>query len=85
MGLKWNPSVELSKQEEFVLKRLGKVRTLLPFLRRHRHELFDEAFQVELEGMYRASGAGKEPVAPALMAMATSISLQPIIIAIPSR
>lgn len=71
MGLKWNPSVELSKQEEFVLKRLGKVRTLLPFLRRHRHELFDEAFQVELEGMYRASGAGKEPVAPALMAMAT--------------
>src|SRR6185436_1510706 len=29
--------------------------------------------QAELEGMYRASGAGKEPVAPALMAMATLI------------
>jgi IS5 family transposase len=73
MGLRWNPSVELSKQEEFVLKRLGKVRTLLPFLRRHRHELFDDGFQAELEGMYRASGAGKEPVAPALMAMATLV------------
>lgn len=71
MGPRWKPAVELSKQEEFVLKRLGKVRTLLPFLRRHRHELFDDEFQRELERMYRTSGAGKEPVAPGLMAMAT--------------
>jgi hypothetical protein len=41
---------------------------LLGFLRRHRHELVDDAFQSELEAMYR--GAGKEPVAPGLMAMA---------------
>lgn len=71
MGLKWKPAVELSVQEQFILKRLGKVRTLLPFLRRHRHELLDDAFQEELERMYRKTGAGKEPVAPAVMALAT--------------
>jgi hypothetical protein len=32
--------------------------------------LFDDSFQVELESMYRDSGAGKPPVPPALMAMA---------------
>lgn len=71
MPARWTPTVELSKQEQFILKRLGKVRTLLPFLRQHRHELFDEGLQAELAGMYRASGAGKDAVSPALMAMAT--------------
>jgi len=32
-------------------------------------EIFDDAFQAELEGMYRTTGAGEEPVPPALMAM----------------
>jgi hypothetical protein len=73
MATRWKPRVELTKQEEFILKRLSKVRTLLPFLRRHRHELFDGAFQAELDSMYRQSGAGKQPVAPALMAMATLV------------
>jgi hypothetical protein len=50
------------------MKRTGK---LFAFLRRHRHELFDEAFQAELETMYRQTGAGKEPLPPARMAMAT--------------
>jgi IS5 family transposase len=71
MPARWKPAVELTKQEQFILKRLGKVRTLMPFLRRRRHELFDEAFQAELDAMYRRSGAGKEAVPPALMAMAT--------------
>lgn len=71
MPARWKPAVELTKQEQFILKRLGKVRTLLPFLRRHRHELFDEGFQTELDAMYRASGAGKDAVPPAMMAMAT--------------
>lgn len=71
MPSRWTPPVELTKQEQFILKRLGKVRTLLPFLRRHRHALFDEAFQAKLDGMYRATGAGKAAVPPALMAMAT--------------
>lgn len=50
---------------------MGQTGKLFAFLRRHRHELFDEAFQQELEGMYRKSGAGKSPVSPGLMAMAT--------------
>jgi hypothetical protein len=71
MPARWTPAVQLTKQEEFILKRLGKVRTLLPFLRRRRHELFDEAFQAELDAMYRTTGAGKQAVPPGLMAMAT--------------
>jgi hypothetical protein len=54
-----------------LLQRLEKKRKLFGFLRRHREELFDEAFQAELESMYRDTGAGKDPVAPALLAMAT--------------
>jgi hypothetical protein len=48
------------------MTRTGK---LFAFLRMHRHELFDDGFQTELEGMYRSSGEGKQPVAPALLAM----------------
>jgi hypothetical protein len=43
---------------------------LIGFLREVLHELFDNAFQTELEGMYRGTGAGKLPVPPAIMAMA---------------
>jgi IS5 family transposase len=46
------------------------VRKLFGFLRVHRHEIFDDAFQEELESMYRGTGAGKTPVPPAMMAMA---------------
>jgi len=42
---------------------------LFAFLRDHRHELFDDGFQAELEAMYRDTGAGREPVPPALLAM----------------
>jgi hypothetical protein len=67
---RWRPSVSETKQEQFLLKRLEKKRKLFGFLRRHRHELFDDEFQAELEEMYRGTGAGKEPVPPAQMAMA---------------
>ena len=71
MGLvRWQPRMERTKREEFLLKRLGRTRKLFAFLRLHRREIFDEGFQRELESMYRDSGAGKEPVTPALMAMA---------------
>ena len=66
---RWNPPVALSRQEQFLMKRLDRVRKLFGFLRLHRHELFDEAFQQELEGMYRNTNAGKVPVAPAQLAM----------------
>jgi hypothetical protein len=67
---RWTPPVALTRQEQFLLKRLGRVRKLLGFLRRHRHELFDDAFQDELAAMYRATGAGKDARPPAMMAMA---------------
>lgn len=68
---RWSPPVDLSRQEQFLMKRLDRVRKLFGFLRMHRLELFDEEFQVELEGMYRTSGAGKSPVPPAQLAMAS--------------
>jgi hypothetical protein len=55
---RWSPPVELSKQEQLLMKRLTRVRALFGFLREHRHELFDEAFQDQLESMYRTTGAG---------------------------
>lgn len=68
---RWSPPVELSKQEQLLMKRLTRVRTLFGFLRLHRHELFDEAFQEQLESMYRTTGAGDPPHPPALMCMVT--------------
>ena len=51
------------------MKRLVRTRKLFGFLRAHRHEPFDEAF--EFVSMYRDKGAGRTPVPPALLAMAT--------------
>ena len=53
---RWKPPVAPTRQEQFLLKRLDRVRKLLGFLRWHRHELFDEAFQDELASMYRSTG-----------------------------
>lgn len=66
----WNPPTEPSQREERILRRLKRTRKLFAFLRRQRHELFDEGFQKELEGMYRSTGAGSEPVPPAKMCLA---------------
>src|SRR5262245_19550528 len=68
---RWNPRQTYTKQEEWLMRRLGRTRKLFAFLRAHRHELFDDAFQAELETMYRDTGAGKPPVTPALLAMVT--------------
>jgi Transposase DDE domain/Transposase domain (DUF772) len=68
---RWSPPEELSKQEQLLMKRLTRVRALFGFLRLHRHELFDEAFQDQLESMYRTTGAGEPPHPPALMGMVT--------------
>jgi len=66
---RWNPRVPLTKQEQFLMKRLVRVRALFGFLRLHRHELFDEELQAQLLEMYRQTGAGDPPNAPAMMAM----------------
>ena len=67
----WRPSVAYTKQENVLLKRLRRTRKLFAFLRDYRHEIFDTEFQDELMSMYRESGAGKKPLAPAMLAMAT--------------
>ena len=66
---RWNPPVELSKKEQLIMKRLNRVRALFGFLRTKRHMLFDDAFQEQLEGMYRQTGAGDPPHPPAWLCM----------------
>src|SRR4051794_18528612 len=69
MSLSWSPPVETSPAEDRILSRCKKAK-LYVLLRQFRHELFDERFQSELVAMYPRRG-GKEPVAPALLAMVT--------------
>jgi len=66
---RWTPPVTLTRKEEFLLKRLSRTKKLFAFLRLHRRELFDDAFQEELETMYRQTGAGSEPLPPARLCM----------------
>ena len=66
---RWKPRIELTKREELIMKRLNRVRALFGFLRTKRHILFDDAFQEQLEGMYRQTGAGEAPHAPAMLCM----------------
>lgn len=66
---RWTPPIEPSLKEAKILKRLQRHRKLFGFLRMHRHEIFDDGFQAELEAMYRDTGAGVPPNPPALMCM----------------
>ncbi len=65
----WLPPVEASPAEQLVMKRVRRAK-LFVFLREHRHELFDEAFQGELAGMYADRARGHPPVPPAQLALA---------------
>src|SRR5438034_19272 len=65
----WHPPVELSQQEEKIVKKIKKAK-LFVFLRQHQHELFDEGFQQELAGLYKEAERGQPPVAPAMLALA---------------
>ena len=64
---RWKPATKTSPQEEILLKRCRKKRKLFAFLRETRRQLFDDAFQDELEEMYRDTGAGKDVVPPAVL------------------
>lgn len=64
----WAPPVELSAKEEQVVKRIRKAK-LFVFLRKYRHQIFDEAFQQELATLYQDSNRGQPPVTPALLAL----------------
>jgi hypothetical protein len=66
---RWKPRVELTKREQLIMKRLNRVRALFGFLRSNRHVLFDDAFQEQLEEMYRQTGAGDLPHPPAMLCM----------------
>jgi hypothetical protein len=67
---RWRPRIDYTKQEQVLRQRLTRTGKLFGFLRDCRMELFNDEFQIELESMYRDSGAGREPVPPALLAMA---------------
>jgi transposase len=66
----WRPPVEPSPAEQAVMKAVRRAR-LFVFLRQHRHELLDEAFQAELGQTYADSPKGQPPVPPAQLALAT--------------
>lgn len=67
---RWSPDAPLTKQEQMIMKRLTRVRALFGFLRQQRHVLFDDEFQDALAAMYRDTGAGDEPLPPAMLCMA---------------
>lgn len=69
----WKPASNTTKLEDRILKRLARVRKFFGFLRKHRLELIDDAFQSELMALYRDNGQGKDALAPGMMAMATLI------------
>ena len=56
----WHPSVELSSIEQTIITRIKRAK-LFVFLRYHRHELFDDAFQEELVTLYAPSLRGHPP------------------------
>jgi hypothetical protein len=66
----WSPPVEPSPVERSVIRLVRRAK-LFVFLRAHRHELFDAAFQTELAVTYVDSAKGQPPVAPARLALAT--------------
>jgi hypothetical protein len=65
----WQPPIEPSSSEQAIMKRIKRAK-LFVFLREHRHELFDAAFQQELAALYQASQRGQPPIPPAQLALA---------------
>jgi hypothetical protein len=66
----WHPPIELSQTEQAIMKRVKRAK-LFVFLREHRHEVFNAAFQEELSSLYRDSKRGQPPIPPAQLALAT--------------
>src|SRR4051794_7187677 len=65
----WQPPVPLSAQEAGVVRRIRRAK-LFVWLREHRHEVFDAAFQEELAALYKESAQGQPPIPPAQLALA---------------
>ncbi len=66
----WRSPIELSVSEQVIVKQVHRAKLFI-FLREHRHEVFNAAFQEELVGQYQDSrratsdtstaGAGDDP------------------------
>jgi hypothetical protein len=68
----WHPPVEPSSVEQTIITRIKRAKLFL-FLRHHRHEIFDDAFQDELAALYPPSLRGQPPIPPAQLALATIV------------
>ena len=66
----WHPPVAPSSAEQAVIRRIRRAK-LFVWLRQHRQDLFDDAFQAELAAAYADSPFGQPPVPPAQLALAT--------------
>jgi len=65
----WQPPVALTDQETRIVGRIRRAK-LFVWLREHRHEVFDAAFQAELAALYKESAQGQPPIPPAQLALA---------------
>jgi len=65
----WNAPVEVSSEEEQVLK-LCKKQKLWAFLRKYRHRILDDEVRTDLVRLFAPSGRGRPPVAPEQLALA---------------
>lgn len=66
----WHPPVAPSPAEQTIVRLVKRAKHFV-FLREHRHELVDDAFQTELGTIYTDSPFGQPPVPPAQLALAT--------------
>jgi len=66
----WHPPVALLPCEQTIITQIKRAR-LFVFLRHHRYEICDEAFQEELAALYAPSLRGHPPISPAPLALAT--------------
>ena len=64
----WHPPVELLCAEQTIITCIKRAK-LFVFLRYHRHELFNDAFQEELATLYTPSLRGQPPIPPAQLAV----------------
>ena len=66
----WHPPIELSASELEIVSRIRRAKLFI-FLRKIRHQLFDDEFQKELAQIFDDNPQGQPPVSPAKLALVT--------------
>lgn len=66
----WHPPIELSASELEIVSRIRRAKLFI-FLRKIRHQLFDDEFQRELAQIFDDNPQGQPPVSPAKLALVT--------------